>query len=118
LNQDHALPGFAQEKESAVTQRSNARERHFAQSLIGCLANTGLQPGLFGVAEHFRNANGYSTETVLELLWIDADAVKSKQAGQRNKARIVGLSGISFQRHVASILCPSLALARNSGHFR
>ena len=86
MNQDHALPCFAQEKESAVTQRSNARERHFAQSLIGCLANTRLQPGLFGVTEHFRYANRDSTETMLELLRIDADAVKSKQAGQGNKA--------------------------------
>jgi hypothetical protein len=54
----------------------------------------------------------------LQLLRIDPDAVKSKQAGQRNKARIVGWSGISFQRHVASIPCPSLALERNSGRFR
>jgi hypothetical protein len=118
LNQDHALPGFAQEKESAVTQRSDTREGHLVKALIGGLANTGLQPGLFGVSEHFHDANGDSTEAMLELLRIDPDAVKSKQAGQRNKARIVGLSGISFQRHVASILCPSLALARNSGHFR
>ena len=86
MNQDHALPCFAQEKESTVTQRSNAREVHFAKALIGRLANTGLQPALLGVSKHFHDANGYSTETMLELLRIDADAVKSKQAGQGNKA--------------------------------
>jgi hypothetical protein len=40
---------------------------------------------------------------VLELLWVDRNPMKSKQARQGNKTRIVSLSGFSFQRHVASI---------------
>jgi hypothetical protein len=53
-----------------------------------------------------------------QLLRINSDAVKAKQTGQGNEARIVGILGISFQRHVASILCPALALERHSGQFR
>jgi hypothetical protein len=110
LDQDHAVSCFAQEKESAITQRSNARQRHLAESLIGRIANTGLQPGLLGVPKHFRDANCNSAETMSQLLRIDSDSMKPKQAGQGNKTRIVGMSGISFQRHVASILYPPLAV--------
>jgi hypothetical protein len=38
-----------------------------------------------------------------KLLRIDPDPMKAQQTSQGNKARIVGFSGISFQRHVASI---------------
>lgn len=101
MHQDHALSGFAQEKESAVPQRSDAGERHLAQSLVSRIANPGLQPGLLGESKHFGDPDWDAAKTMLQLLGIDRYSMEAKQAGQRNKARILGLGGT---RHVASIL--------------
>jgi hypothetical protein len=101
LHQDHALSGLAQEKKSTVAQRSDAGERHLAQTLVSRLANPGLQPGLLGVSKHFGGPNWDAAKTMLQLLGIDPYSLEAKQAGQRNKARISGLGGT---RHVASIL--------------